>query len=165
MSVFIGFIGNAFENNRRVVAQDAQFNSDALTVEREARREIQLFKDEIDLPFYVPGSTTDHSDPLLWWSEHEYKFPYLAILAKRCLCIPATSAPSERLFSDTGLVITEKRNRLDGENVNQLVFLNKNWSIVELIITNMKQKKIEKPTHYKALTNPQDIIELFDAPA
>ena len=35
----------------------------------------------------------------------------------------ATSAPSERLFSTTGNVITDKRNRLTSEHADQLIFL------------------------------------------
>ena len=34
-----------------------------------------------------------------WWSDHEVKFPHVALMAqKKCLAIPASSAPSERVF-------------------------------------------------------------------
>ena len=39
------------------------------------------------------------------------------------LIIPATSIPSERIFSLCGLVITPNRSRLTKEHVNHLVFL------------------------------------------
>ncbi|CAG8812499.1 3982_t:CDS:2, partial [Racocetra fulgida] len=40
-------------------------------------------------------------------------YPILAKLAHKYLSIPATSIPSERLFSSVGLTITEKRTSLN----------------------------------------------------
>ena len=50
--------------------------------------------------------------PFLWWREHEKRFPAAAAVARRYLCIPATSVPTEHLFSTAGDVITKKRNSL-----------------------------------------------------
>ncbi|XP_035825196.1 zinc finger BED domain-containing protein 1-like [Aplysia californica] len=47
-------------------------------------------------------------DPLFWWRAHEGLFPELSKLAKKYLCIPATSVPSERLFSTAGELISQK---------------------------------------------------------
>ncbi|CAM9526079.1 unnamed protein product, partial [Phaeothamnion confervicola] len=60
---------------------------------------------------------------LVWWRDRGVEFPKLALLARRVLCIPATSASSERLFSVAGQVVTKKRNRLSEQSVETLVFL------------------------------------------
>ena len=49
-------------------------------------------------------------DPLLFWSENKQNWPHLHNLALKYLCVQPTSVPSERLFSKTGSIITEKRN-------------------------------------------------------
>ena len=54
------------------------------------------------------------------------RFPTLARIAREYLAIPAMSTPSERMFSAAGYLSSQRRSRLSGENLNQLVFLNKN---------------------------------------
>lgn len=66
------------------------------------------------------------ADPLMWWKERKSVYPRLYELAMKKLCIVGTSVPSERVFSKAGQVVTEKRSRLSGEKVNQIVFLNMN---------------------------------------
>ncbi|MBN3301994.1 ZBED1 protein, partial [Amia calva] len=55
-------------------------------------------------------------DPLDWWREHQRLYPRLSKLAKKYLCIPATSSPSERVFSTGGNIAT----------CHRLVFLSRN---------------------------------------
>ncbi|RXM92225.1 Zinc finger BED domain-containing protein 1 [Acipenser ruthenus] len=47
-------------------------------------------------------------------------------LAKWFLCIPATSTPSERLFSAAGAIVTRKRASLSPSHADMLVFLHSN---------------------------------------
>ncbi|CAM4658701.1 unnamed protein product [Leuciscus chuanchicus] len=55
---------------------------------------------EMELNSYLQTVEVDgETNPLEWWRQHEAYFPRVASLAKKYLCIPATSAPSERAFS------------------------------------------------------------------
>ena len=62
-------------------------------------------------------------NPLQWWLDHGRHFPILSRIAKKYLCIPATSVPSERAFSVAGYIVNEKRSCLLPESVNSPVFL------------------------------------------
>ena len=61
-----------------------------------------------------------------WWKERETEFPLLSKAAKIYLCIPATSVPSERVFSTAGDIVTAQRATLSADNVDKLIFLKKN---------------------------------------
>ena len=50
--------------------------------------------------------------PMDWWRVHRHQFPRISQLARKWLRVTATSTPSERLFSDCGLALTEKHSRL-----------------------------------------------------
>ena len=73
-----------------------------------------------------------NSDPIEWWKVNKFKFPHVAAVAKSVLAVPATSTSSERLFSTAGLTVTKLRNCLKPDNVNALVFLNKNFNFLEV---------------------------------
>jgi hypothetical protein len=54
---------------------------------------------------------------------NQCKFPLLAHLAHQLICIPATSAPSERIFSSSGVTIAKDCTRPALQTVKELVFL------------------------------------------
>lgn len=74
-------------------------------------------------------SLSVESNPLVWWRDNENQFPHLAKLAKRFLGIPATSVPSERVFSTAGDIVRAQRASLTPDNVDMMVFLKKNFKI------------------------------------
>ena len=61
--------------------------------------------------------------PLAYWELNSSNYPILAILARRYLAIPATSASSERFFSQGALVINKLRNRLNKDTFNIIMCL------------------------------------------
>jgi hypothetical protein len=82
---------------------------------------------ELLLYHAVPQSIgcINDTNPLEWWRTNASKFPMLARVARDTLQTHSTSGSSERLFSESGLVSTKKRNRLLHERVEELVFLAK----------------------------------------
>ena len=82
---------------------------------------------ELCLERYKAEPLTGMDDcPQEWWSAHEAAHGEMARLARKYLATPATSVPSERLFSLSGHVVQKKRASLLSENVNSLVCLS-NW--------------------------------------
>lgn len=58
-----------------------------------------------------------------FWRTYEFTIPYLFSLAKRYLCTPATSVPSESAFSISSYVARKERSRLSTRNVEMTMFL------------------------------------------
>ena len=56
-------------------------------------------------------------------SRYQQQFPILALVARRVLAVPATSASTERLFSAGGRVCTFDRARMKPRNVDILTTL------------------------------------------
>lgn len=63
---------------------------------------------------------------LAWWKAHQNDYPNIAHLAKKYLAIPATSAPSERVFSTASHIARRRRATMDATTLEKLVFLSKN---------------------------------------
>jgi hypothetical protein len=74
-------------------------------------------------------------NPFEWWMNKKSKYPVLARLARIYLAVPATSTPSERLFSDAGNLLTPKRSRINAELFKRMMFLKRNASKVDNIFS------------------------------
>lgn len=84
---------------------------------------------EAELSSYLLGQLADsESNPLTWWKVHENS-PVIGSLAKKYLCIPATSTASERVLSAGGNAVTCQRSLLKPATVNMLVFVTKNLKV------------------------------------
>ncbi|KAL4083712.1 hypothetical protein QTP88_029028 [Uroleucon formosanum] len=67
-----------------------------------------------------------NSNPLEWWQEHKYNYPFLNVLARKMLCCLGSSVPCERVFSKAGLLISDRRSCLNTKKAEMLLFLNQN---------------------------------------
>ncbi|XP_019715163.1 zinc finger BED domain-containing protein 1-like [Hippocampus comes] len=90
----------------------------AMTEEESVRKELTVYLQTTEVDSDV--------DPFDWWKCHQTNFPHVAKLARHYLCIPATSAPSERAFSTDGNMVPCHRAALKPDAVDRLVFLAQN---------------------------------------
>ena len=67
------------------------------------------------------SSQIKKGNPFLFWSNSQLS--RLAQVALRCLTVPATSAPVERIFSHGGLIMNARRSSLTPVNLNNILFL------------------------------------------
>ncbi|CAJ0927993.1 unnamed protein product [Ranitomeya imitator] len=93
-------------------------NISVSTVNQQAEQEISSFQ--------TSEASSLCQDPLQWWKMHHTQYPLLARAARKLLAIPATSVPTNWLFTDAGLAVYRKRSALTAEHVDMLVFLNGN---------------------------------------
>jgi hypothetical protein len=71
-------------------------------------------------------------------------------MARDFLCIPATSASSERVFSDGSNTVTKRRCKLAPESVRYVVCL-RDWGIVEPDDSDVEEEDIKKEDSDKAV--------------
>ena len=77
-----------------------------------------------ELKSYLLEPQDEEGDPLDWWIANENRFPRIALIAEKILAVPATSVPSERIFSTALILINKLRNRLAADLVDHIIFLN-----------------------------------------
>uniref|UniRef100_A0A3P8TXB9 HAT C-terminal dimerisation domain-containing protein n=1 Tax=Amphiprion percula TaxID=161767 RepID=A0A3P8TXB9_AMPPE len=83
-------------------------------------------EDELYLYLKEPVIDRRQGDPLQWWKQNEGRFKQLAKHARKFLCAPPSSVPSEQIFSEVSTIYERKRSRLTGEHSEQLCFLHHN---------------------------------------
>jgi len=94
--------------------------------------ELQLYYSLPEMPKHdMTSDEYQQENPLIWWQKYATTLPMLSKIARIYIGIPATSVPAERLFSDAGNTITNKRNRLDPNVVHDFLFLKYNFNIVK----------------------------------
>lgn len=85
-----------------------------------------------EIEFYLTLQKVSlEENPIHWWNQKKAVLPNLAVQARIYLAIPATSVPSERLFSSAGNVFTKKRNRLNQNNIHNILFLRENYKLFD----------------------------------
>lgn len=98
------------------------FHEDLIAKSRQLTKNNEMrMADDLKYYLHQPPIKMDES-PLKYWMSNMHS--PLKSIALKYLSIIATSVPSERLFSQAGNILTEERNRLSGEHLQHLLFLN-----------------------------------------
>ena len=71
------------------------------------------------------------TEPLCWWKTNAPCYPCVSIIARKFLCIPATSVTSKQIFSAAGYVVSKLRASLSPENVDALLYLRQNTELLK----------------------------------
>ena len=66
------------------------------------------------------------ADPIQWWLANRDSFPEMSFLARKYLSAPPSSVESERVFSIGGTLYSQKRNRMNADTGEMLMFLHYN---------------------------------------
>ena len=82
----------------------------------------QRVKQELDQYLSHPLLDVEES-ALYWWKVEAVRYPTVAKLARKYLCLCATSVAAECVFSCGGNIVTDRRTCLKPEKVDSLVFL------------------------------------------
>ena len=79
-------------------------------------QEAEEIIEELERYMREPVIDRKKGNPLEWWKSNGFRYKGLSGLARRFLCSPPSSVPSERVFSTIGNIYEEKRTSLKGEN-------------------------------------------------
>ena len=75
------------------------------SVKRQEIEKIQRETEMIDfLDTAMEPTLAINENPLKWWARNAHKYPLIANVPQNDLAVPASSSPSERVFSQSGLM-------------------------------------------------------------
>ena len=116
---------------------DAEVDDDS-KIRKDCAAELKHYLSQTGLR--IRNSKGGYNNPLLWWKMKEEVHPVLALLllAAAFLSIPATSAPSERVWSRSSLVMSTKRASLSDKVSSGIMCVKENLEVLQ--------------KHYKQLT-------------
>lgn len=139
-------------SKRLIPAAPMSLEAEKEMITERVEHELKQYMERVPMMAMKKGK--NYSNPLKdFWALRETDFPLLSKLARKILCIPATSAPSERVFSQAGLTITKLRASLTADNASKLIFLHDTWDIAE----NYQEKRVGLSNEH---SNQKQIIEL-----
>ena len=90
--------------------------------------EENILRDEVERYFAAERESMDCNALSYWKSEN--RFPHLKVAARELLGMTATSAPSERVFSDAGELYSAKRANLGVQTFAILMLMRMNSDLI-----------------------------------
>jgi hypothetical protein len=88
----------------------------------------ELFKEEMLIFQCYQVDVKEIKCPLQWWEKHEAMFQTIGFLVRQILGIVGSQIDIEKIFSLVEILTNLRRCHLQLENLENLFFVNKNWS-------------------------------------
>ena len=86
--------------------------------------------------------------PLSWWKSSAGRYMNLGKLVIKYLAVPATSAPSERIWSRAARVLTVKRNRMKEDVTAAMMYCRENKHILHKHYTEIAKESMHEGDHH-----------------
>ena len=86
----------------------------------------KMISDYLDEPLMEGPKHDKFIEPLEYWKNHKQQYSALATVARRYLFSPPSSVASKPLFSETGVIDTNRRRRLLADKIEMLTFIKRN---------------------------------------
>ncbi len=86
--------------------------------------------------------------PLSWWKSSAGRYMNLGKLVIKYLAVPATSAPSERIWSRAARVLTVKRNRMKEDVTAAMMYCRENKHILQKHYTEIAKERMHEGDHH-----------------
>ncbi|XP_071741094.1 uncharacterized protein [Rutidosis leptorrhynchoides] len=130
-------------NDAVVELVETLFPDDIEMQKKIVMEEFPIYKGKLgkfDRPLAIKGCEVndDKYDPANWWASFGVSTPYLRTIAIRILSLTTSSSGCERNWSTFEAIHTKKRNRLETEKLNNLVYVQFNANLIE---KNKKRKQ------------------------
>jgi len=130
--------------------------------------ELTAIEREIDVwNKVIPNTKEIDIDILGFWKKQATTLPLLSWLARRILSIPVSSAPSERVFSEGGRVVTSSRTLLNADTAEDLIWMHQNFdqlapTIKRWVIRQSEYRKLDKEKRKQDLLPSSESQEVDD---
>jgi hypothetical protein len=86
--------------------------------------------------------------PLSWWKTSAVRYMNLGKLVIKYLAVPATSAPSERIWSRAARVLTVERNRMKEDVTAAMLYCRENKPILHQHYTEIAKERMHEGDHH-----------------
>ena len=118
---------NVWESYKKAVKKLAKPASSSSSHPLSFRERVStMVTDYLDEPVTENPKNKKFMDPLEYWINNKKRYPVLAEVAKKYLSAPPSLVPSESLFSETGIIDSNRRRRLLSERLEMLTFIKHN---------------------------------------
>ncbi|XP_071699672.1 uncharacterized protein [Rutidosis leptorrhynchoides] len=139
-------------NDAVVELVETLFPDDIEMQKKIVMEEFPIYKGKLgkfDRPLAIKGCEVndDKYDPANWWASFGVSTPHLRTIAIRILSLTTSSSGCERNWSTFEAIHTKKRNRLETEKLNNLVYVQFN---ANLIVKNKKRKQRGKEEDFES---------------